>query len=172
MCLGISGSPMLSLKSKAEALKYAIEFTSTGEYPNRQYNMKKAKELFDFICENVQLPDVETDQLSNSLNGFISLMEKLNKKDEETKDKVNEESEPTGEVIGEQTKEEVISLPGFCPLSTVANNLRSILRDNKFKPIDAEGANDCSKELFRLDGYGEFLKVILIHSIAPLPEKE
>ena len=84
MCLGISGSPMLSLKSKAEALKYAIEFTSTGEYPNRQYNMKKAKELFDFICENVKLPDVEVDQLSNSLSGFTSLMEKLIKKDEET----------------------------------------------------------------------------------------
>lgn len=76
---------MLSLKSKAEALKYAIEFTSTGEYPNRQYNMKKAKELFEFICENVQLPDVETDQLSNSLSGFTSLIEKLSEKNETSK---------------------------------------------------------------------------------------
>ena len=74
MCYGISGSS--SLKSKADALKYAIEFTSTGEYPNRLPDMTRAKELFDFICENVQLPDVETDQLSNSLSGFTSLMEK------------------------------------------------------------------------------------------------
>ena len=81
---------MSSLKSKADALKYAIEFTSTGEYPNRVPDLTKAKELFDFICENVQLPDVETDQLSNSLNGFTSLMEKLSEKSKETQDKANE----------------------------------------------------------------------------------
>ena len=80
MCLGFSGSPMTGLKSKADALKYAIEFTSTCEYPNRVPDMAKAKELFDFICENVQLPDVETDQLSNSLNGFTSMMERLSEK--------------------------------------------------------------------------------------------
>ena len=170
MCYGFSGST--SLKSKADALKYAIEFTSSGEYPNRVADMKKAKELFDFICENVQLPDVETDQLSNSLSGFISLMEKLNKKVAETKDKVNEESEPTGEVIGEQTKEEAIPIQGFSPLGAVANNLRSILRDNKFKSISGVGANDYSEEMFRLDGYGEFLQVILKYSTAPLLEKE
>lgn len=92
---------MSSLKSKADALKYAIEFTATGEYPNRAPDIKKAKELYNFICENVQLPDVETDQLSNSLNGFTSLMEKLSKE----KETVNEESEPTGEVVWEQTDE-------------------------------------------------------------------
>lgn len=50
MCYGFSGSS--SLKSKADALKYAIEFTSTGEYPNRVPDMTKAKELFDFICDS------------------------------------------------------------------------------------------------------------------------
>ena len=79
MCLGFSGSPMSSLKSKAEALKFAIEFTATGEYPNREPNLEKAKELFDFICENVKLPDTEADQVSNSLNGFTSLIERVSK---------------------------------------------------------------------------------------------
>lgn len=168
---------MLSFKSKAEALKYAIEFTSTGEYLNRQYNIKKAKELFEFICENVKLPDVETDQLSNSLSGFISLMEKLNKKAEtqdkemaiagEGKEPVNEESEPTGEVIGEQTKEEAIPLPGSSPLSPVANKLRSILRDNKFKSISVVGANGYSEETFRLHGNGEYLDVAITFSTCP-----
>lgn len=102
MCLRLSGSTLVSLKSKADALKYAIEFTATGEYPNRAPDIKKAKELYNFICENVQLPDVETDQLSNSLNGFTSLMEKLSKEDET----VNQESEPTGEVVGETVNEE------------------------------------------------------------------
>lgn len=158
MCYGFSGSS--SLKSKADALKYAIEFTATGEYPNRVPDMVKAKELFDFICENVQLPDVETDQLSNSLSGFTALMEKLSKE----KETVNEESEPTGEVVGEQTKEKAISIPGSSPLSPVSNNLRSILRDNKFKSISAAGANGYSEETFRLDGNGEYLDVTITHS--------
>lgn len=169
MCYGLSGSS--SLKSKADALKYAIEFTGTGEYPNRVPDMAKAKELFDFICENVQLPDVETDQLSNSLSGFTSLMEKLSeKKEEETQDKVNEESEPTGEVIGEQTKEEAIPFPGSSLLSPVANNLRSILRDNKFKSISGASANDYSEETFRLHGNGEYLDVNITFSTCPKTE--
>lgn len=168
MCYGFSGSS--SLKSKADALKYAIEFTATGEYPNRVPDMAKAKELFDFICENVQLPDVETDQLSNSLNGFTSMIERLSKKNEETQEKVNEESEPTGEVIGEQTKEEAIPLPGSSPLSHVANKLRSILRDNKFKSISGTDANDYSKETFRLHGNGEYLDVTITFSTCPKTE--
>lgn len=102
MCLGLSGSPMSSLKSKADALKYAIEFTATGEYPNRTPDIKKAKELYNFICENVQLPDVETDQLSNSLNGFTSLMEKLSK-EKETVNEENNESSNAGTVAAEDT---------------------------------------------------------------------
>ena len=155
--------------------------------PNRVPDMTKAKELFDFICENVQLPDVETDQLSNSLNGFTSMMERLSEKKKETQDKVNEavgtiegfvegkepvkeESEPTGEMVGVQTKEEAIPLPGSSPLNPVANNLRSILRDNKFKLISGAGANDYSEETFRLHGNGEYLDVTITFSTCPKTE--
>ena len=93
MCYGFSGSS--SLKSKADALKYAIEFTATGEYPNRVPDMAKAKELFDFICSNVRIPDVETDQLSNSLNGFTSMIERLSEK-KETQEK--EMEKPSGDI--------------------------------------------------------------------------
>ena len=171
MCLGISGSPMLSLKSKAEALKYAIEFTSTGEYPNRQYNMKKAKELFDFICENVKLPDVEVDQLSNSLIGFISSMEKLNKKKAETQDKVYEEFEPTGEVIGEQTKEE---LPR--PLSSALLNqyhcIEAYIKSKGLKPYEGVASPEYSKQTFLLKGIDETLWVTLEHDIHSLPNRK
>lgn len=163
MCLGFSGSP--SLKSKADALKYAIEFTATGEYPNRAPDIKKAKELYNFICENVQLPDVETDQLSNSLNGFTSLMEKLSKEKDET---VNEKPIPSGEVVGEQTKEEAIPLPGSSPLSSVVNDLRSILRDNNFKSTSAGADSNSSKELFQLKHNGEALRVTIIHTTNPI----
>ena len=162
MCLGFTGSP--SLKSKADALKYAIEFTAIGEYPNRAPDIKKAKELYNFICENVQLPDVETDRLSNSLDRFTSLIEKLNKEKDKT---VNEVPEPTDEVVEEQNKEEAIPLPGSSPLSPAFNSLRSILRDNKFKSISAEGASHFSRETFRLDGYGEYLDVTIIQSTCP-----
>lgn len=162
MCLGFTGSP--SLKSKADALKYAIEFTASGEYPNRTPDIKKAKELYNFICENVQLPDVETDQLSNSLNGFTSLMEKLSKEKDET---VNEESEPTGEVVWEQDKEEAIPLPGSSYFSPISNNLRGVLRGYGFRSFGARSSNDYGEETFRLDGNGEYLDVTIIHSTCP-----
>lgn len=158
---------MSSLKSKADALKYAIEFTATGEYSNRAPDIKKAKELYNFICENVQLPDVETDQLFNTLNGFTSLMEKLSKEKDET---VNEESEPTGEVVEEQTKEEAIPLPGSSYFSPISNNLIGVLRGYGFKCFSGESANDYSKDTFRLNGNGEYLDVTITHSTCPKKE--
>ena len=162
MCLGFTGSP--SLKSKADALKYAIEFTAIGEYPNRAPDIKKAKELYNFICENVQLPDVETDRLSNSLDGFTSLMDKLSKENKT----VNQETEPTGEVVEEQNKEEAIPLPS--PLRAVGKNLGIILRSNKFGLISAADDNNYSEEIFRLDGNGEYLRVRITHSTCPKKE--
>jgi hypothetical protein len=67
-------------------------------------------------------------------------------------------------VIGEQTKEEAIPLPGYSPLSPVANLLRGVLRGNKFKSISAAGANDYSEETFRLHGNGEYLDVTITFS--------
>lgn len=50
---------MNNFQSKAEALKYAIEFTETVNIsePNT-VNYEAAQELYDFICKNVELPDV------------------------------------------------------------------------------------------------------------------
>ena len=166
MCLGFSGSS--SLKSKADALKYAIEFTSTGEYPNRVPDMAKAKELFDFICENVQLPDVETDQLSNSLTCFTSLMEKLSKKNEETQDKVNEAvGTVEGFVEGEEpVKEEKSALWNL--YKCIAAHAKAL----GLKPRMGHGRCGEIEEVFRLDGHGEYLQVTLKYSIAPKSEKE
>lgn len=158
---------MLSLKSKAEALKYAIEFTSTGEYPNRQYNMKKAKELFDFICENVKLPDVEVDQLSNSLSGFISSMEKLNKEEAETQDK---EMEIAGE--GEEPVKEDVPRPCSSALRNLYKCIDAHTRALGLKFHGGHSGGGGVEEVFRLDGRGEYLQVTLKYSIAPKPEKE
>lgn len=165
MYLGLSGSPMSSLKSKADALKYAIEFTATGEYPTRTPDIKKAKELYNFICENVQLPDVETDRLSNSLNGFTSLMEKLSKEKDEN---VNEDSEPTGEVVGEQGEEEATPLPISSPLSHVVDLLKGVLRDSNFKSIFVDADCNGRKDLFQIKSKGDALKVTIIHTTNPI----
>lgn len=166
MCYGFSGSS--SLKSKADALKYAIEFTGTGEYPNRVPDMTKAKELFDFICENVQLPDVETDQLSNYLNGFTSLMEKLSEKNEETQDKVNEAVDTVeGIVEGEEGPR-----PCRSALWNLYECIAAHVKAVGLKPHMGHGGGGEIEEVFRLDGYGEYIQVTLKYSIAPKQEKE
>lgn len=177
MYLGFTGSP--SLKSKADALKYAIEFTATGEYPNRAPDIKKAKELYNFICENVQLPDDNIDNnrlytqrsldeillhTNACLNDFLEYTRKDRRKCNPEKPR------SSGEVVEEQNEEEAIPLPGSSPLSPVANNLRSILRDNKFESICAAGASHFSRETFRLNGNGEYLDVTIIHSSCPKKE--
>jgi hypothetical protein len=155
MCYGFSGSS--SLKSKADALKYAIEFTSTGEYPNRVPDMAKAKELFDFICENVQLPDVETDQLSNSLNGFTSMMERLSEKKEET--------------AGEEDKkgEDEISC---AEIGAMYNSMKSYCKALGLKPYMTQGGNRCAKESFRIKGDGAHLTVWIERGVQPQPGNE
>lgn len=51
--LGLSGS-VFAFESKAEALKWAIEFTAGWASPDeRLVRYEQAQELYDFICRNV-----------------------------------------------------------------------------------------------------------------------
>lgn len=55
----VLSSSMQSFQSKADALHYAIEFTATLDCAGcRKADYEAAQELYDFICRNVQLPDV------------------------------------------------------------------------------------------------------------------
>lgn len=68
----LMGFPMPTMNgfaSKADALKYAIEFTATVNIsaPNSP-NYNAAQELFDFICKNVELPDVRP----NPADGLVA----------------------------------------------------------------------------------------------------
>lgn len=153
MCLGFSGSPMTSLKSKADALKYAIEFTATGEYLNRVPDMTKAKELFDFICENVQLPDVETEQLSNSLNGFTSMMERLS-------EKKKEEEAPSEDEIS------------CAKIGAMYNSTKNYCKALGLKPYISKGGHGCVKESFRTEGDGAHLTVWIERGVKPQPGNE
>lgn len=71
---GIMGYPlnksMNDLQSKADAIKYAIEFTEIVElHGSNKVNYDAAQELFDFICKNVELPDVRP----NPADGLVEL---------------------------------------------------------------------------------------------------
>lgn len=61
--MGLSGgttyTSIQNFQSKADALHYAIEFTATLACDGgRKAEYAAAQELYDFICKNVQLPDV------------------------------------------------------------------------------------------------------------------
>ena len=56
---GTTYTSLQSFQSKADALHYAIEFTATLACDGgRKAEYVAAQELYDFICKNVQLPDV------------------------------------------------------------------------------------------------------------------
>ena len=74
---GIMGYPLNKsindLQSKADAIKYAIEFTEIVELdgPNK-VDYEAAQELFNFICKNVNLPDVKP----NPADGLVEFAKK------------------------------------------------------------------------------------------------
>ena len=71
---------MNNFQSKAEALKYAIEFTETVNIsePNT-VNYDAAQELFNFICKNVELPDVRPNPADGLVEFAKEYIEKLAK---------------------------------------------------------------------------------------------
>lgn len=85
---GIMGYPlnksMNDLQSKADAIKYAIEFTEIVElHGSNRVNYDAAQELFDFICKNVNLPDVKP----NPADGLVELAKEYIEKLENDKKK-------------------------------------------------------------------------------------
>ena len=143
-----AGTPSLnSFNSKAEVIKWAIEFTSTTDDKyNEVPDYDKAQAMYEFVCKNVALPDVPADpqrEFFKELKGII---------DKE---------------LAKKNKEEAIPLPGSSPLAPISNKIRKILYDNNFKAFKGEASTDYSKDIFRLDGDGEYLELIITHSICP-----
>lgn len=67
---GYMGFPMPTMRgfnSKAEALQFAIEFTASSSMGGRKVEIEAAQELYDFICKNVELPDVH----ANPADGLV-----------------------------------------------------------------------------------------------------
>lgn len=88
---GIMGYPlnksMNDLQSKADAIKYAIEFTEIVElHGSNRVNYDAAQELFNFICKNVNLPDVKPNPADGLVEFAKEYIEKLTKVKNEVQD--------------------------------------------------------------------------------------
>jgi hypothetical protein len=65
--MGFPMPTMRNFNSKSEAIQFAIEFTASASMGGRKADLEAAKELYDFICKNVELPDVHP----NPANGLV-----------------------------------------------------------------------------------------------------
>ena len=79
---GITGTILLSFRSKSEALKYSIETMTEFDHTGKKINYQSAKELYQFICDTLELPDVYDD-------GTAKLFNSLNETLEEAKNNIN-----------------------------------------------------------------------------------
>ena len=79
---GYMGFPMPTMRgfnSKAEALQFAIEFTASSSICGQKADLEAAKELYDFICQNVELPDVRPNPADGLVEFAKEYIEKLAK---------------------------------------------------------------------------------------------
>lgn len=81
--------------SKADALKFAIEFTSSVDVNGaRIFDKEKAQELFDFICKSIDLPDTpltqwkdvisHTDDIAKMIKEYLTQIINSHKSDANT----------------------------------------------------------------------------------------
>ena len=70
---------MRNFQSKAEALQFAIEFTTCSSMGGQKADLEAAKELYDFICQNVELPDVRPNPADGLVEFAQKYIEKLTK---------------------------------------------------------------------------------------------
>jgi hypothetical protein len=79
---GYMGFPMPTMRgfnSKAEALEFAIEFTASSSMGGRKVELEAANELYDFICKNVELPDVKPNPADGLVEFAKEYIAKLDK---------------------------------------------------------------------------------------------
>ena len=73
------GSTVIDSKGAAIALALMMATNYCEAKNTRRTNYKKAQKIFDFICRNVNLPDVKSDPidgLNAKLGGLIGILEK------------------------------------------------------------------------------------------------
>lgn len=73
-----------SFRTKADAIKFALEFTATATAEGvRCANYEQAQELFDFVCKNVNLPDTDAFQIEQMSGLVDKIIDGINGKKKE-----------------------------------------------------------------------------------------
>lgn len=75
--LGLCGSIRPQINSKASAVTFAIQLCTTYNEKSRTCSVdtKKAQKIFNFITQNVELPDVAKDAYANIAEDLKPYME-------------------------------------------------------------------------------------------------
>lgn len=174
---GLTGTPSMSgFKSKGEALKYAIEFTTQWKEGEKIINFTAAEELYKFVCKNVELPETFDDGLSS----FFKRVGETIEEEKRNREKLEELKNPLRD---EEAAEVDLTVEGFVegeePVKEEESKLWNLYRCISahtqalgLKSHMGHGGGGEVEEVFRLDGHGEYLQVTLKYSIAPKPEKE
>ena len=89
---------LYSFQSKAEALQYAIEFTAFFSENGRTPNCEAAKELFDFICRNVVLPETKPSECDAILGETLAILRPLIDRAKNIADEVEQKDVATSTV--------------------------------------------------------------------------
>lgn len=120
------------IKSKADALKYAIEFTAEDGKPN----CKAAQELFDFICKNLSVSEDTVEEARKPRCSVIA--------------------------EGTKEKEEDGTVPGYPNSISEENKyLYELLHNRGYTFVSRMSSNGSSERLFRLEDDTESLEVII-----------
>lgn len=83
LALGCCGS---SIRTKADAMKFAIEMTATRRDDFSQvFNRDAAKDVFDFFCENVDLVDSDVVPVAEILDPFFNKIKEVMNAERECK---------------------------------------------------------------------------------------
>lgn len=75
LALGCCGS---SIRTKADAMKFAIEMTATRRDDfSQMFNKEAAQEVFNFFCENVELVDSDVLPVAEIIDPFFNKVKEV-----------------------------------------------------------------------------------------------
>lgn len=76
--LALGCSSFISIRTKADVMKFALEMTAEKQDNGKfKFDKKKAKDVFDFYCENVSLPDTDVVLMPEILSPILDEVKNL-----------------------------------------------------------------------------------------------
>lgn len=76
--LALGCGSYISIRTKADVMKFALEMTAEKQDNGKvKFDKKKAKEMFDFYCENVSLPDTDVVLIPEILSPILNEVKNL-----------------------------------------------------------------------------------------------